>query len=399
MSQSIDMVKPTLLYMANGFCAYGGGNCVLAWSLQALCKEWDITLFCSFSPDFEAINKHFGTDLRESDFTIKVLPFPFKHVNKLDSDPFSAQRMAWLMRFCQSISDKFDAVMTCDDEFDFGRPGIQYTHFPHMQRHMEAFRRIEGLSDLQRLRMFLTGKLRPWLLISGISLSRIRRNLMVTNSNWTANVLRKTYDVEPVVVYPPVRWNGPEVPWKERSNTFVCLGRLSPAKRLVEIIGVIEAVRARGYDIELRIIGDEDYLAGREYIRLIEGRIAAAGNWVHLHQSVSREDLESLVANCRFGIHGMLDEHFGIAPAELLRAGCIVFVPDSGGQVEIVGDHPELRYDSDDDAVEKICQVLADQETESRLRMALSERSELFSETQFMKNISKVVDDFTRKIR
>jgi hypothetical protein len=29
----------------------------------------------------------------------------------------------------------------------------------------------------------------------------------------------------------------------------------------------------------------------------------------------------------------------------------------------------------------------------------LSERSELFSETQFMKNISKVVDDFTRKIR
>jgi glycosyltransferase involved in cell wall biosynthesis len=105
------------------------------------------------------------------------------------------------------------------------------------------------------------------------------------------------------------------------------------------------------------------------------------------------------VANCRFGIHGMLDEHFGIAPAELLRAGCIVFVPDSGGQVEIVGDHPELRYDSDDDAVEKICQVLADQETESRLRMALSERSELFSETQFMKNISNVVDDFTRKIR
>jgi glycosyltransferase involved in cell wall biosynthesis len=42
----------------------------------------------------------------------------------------------------------------------------------------------------------------------------------------------------------------------------------------------------------------------------------------------------------RYGIHGMLDEHFGMAPAELAAAGCIVFVPNDGGQVEIVDDDP-----------------------------------------------------------
>jgi len=389
--------KPTLLYMSTGFCAYGGGNCVLAWSLQALREEWDITLFCSYVPDFDAINKHFGTDLKSSDFAVKRLPFPLNHVNKLDPDPFSAQRLAWLMRFCQRISHKFDAVMTCDDEFDFGRPGIQYTHFPHMQRHMEAFRKVENLSSGQRLSMFLRGQLRPWILISGIRLSRVKSNLMVTNSHWTADVLRKTYGVEPVVVYPPVRWDGPNVPWVERGNTFVCLGRLSPYKRLLEIIDVIAAVRARGHDVELEIIGDEDAISGKDYVHRLKDRMTAAGDWVRMHQSISREELERLVSGCRFGIHGMPDEHFGIAPAELTRAGCLVFVPNSGGQVEIVGDHPELRYDSDDDAVEKICQVLADEKTESRLRKALGERSELFSETHFMNNIKKVVSGFKRK--
>ena len=43
-----------------------------------------------------------------------------------------------------------------------------------------------------------------------------------------------------------------------------------------------------------------------------------------------------------------------MAPAELARAGAIVWVPRGGGQMEIVGHEPALMYDSDDDAVTKI---------------------------------------------
>ena len=391
--------KPTLLYVSNNFCAYGGGNCVLAWSLQALRSDWDITFLCSEKPDLNSINRHFGTDLNAEDFTVRTLPFPLNYANKLDPDPFSAQRLAWLMRICKKISQEYDVMMTCDDEFDFGRPGIQYTHFPHMQRHIETFLEIDHLSEGQRLRKFLSGKLRPWLLISGIRLSQIKQNLMVTNSNWTADVLREVYGIDPTVVYPPVRWGGIPVPWDKRRNAFVCLGRLSPFKRLLELIGVIEAVRARGHEVVLEIIGDEDAIAGREYTRDLHKRIGQAGGWVRLHQSVSRAELERLVSECRYGIHGMLDEHFGIAPAELVRAGCVVFVPDGGGQVEIVGEQPALRYQSDDDAVDKICRVLTDRELESRLHRNLADRAERFSENSFMTNIRKVVADFHRKIK
>ena len=208
-------------------------------------------------------------------------------------------------------------------------------------------------------------------------------------------MLRQIYDVEPVVVYPPARWNGPQRSVEERRNSFIALGRISPLKRYVEIIDIIEQVRARGFEIELDIIGDGSAADG--YVQKVKNRMARAGDWVHLHKAVDRQQLEDIVSNCRFGIHGMIDEHFGIAPAELMRAGCIVFVPNNGGQVEIVGEHPELKYDSDDDAVEKICRVLADQETQSRLRQALHERSALFCESHFMSHIQKVVTDFANK--
>ncbi len=399
MTDNSSSQKPTMLFVSNGFTAYGGGNCVVAWSLMALRETWDITFFCAQKPDFKAINRHFGTDLQASDFSIRKLPFPLNKIKKLDPDPFSIQQLAWMMRICQSQSHKYDMVMSCDDEVDFGRPGLQYTHYPHLRNHLDALRTVENLSPRQRLGKLLSGKLRPWLWVSRISLARIKRNLMVTNSNWTANLLRETYGVEPVVVYPPVRWGGPETPVSERRNAFVCLGRFNPEKRYVEIIDIIERVRARGFDVELEIIGDKDAISKDEYVQAVENRIKKAGNWARKHISVSREELEELVSGCRYGIHGMLDEHFGIAPAELMRAGCIVFVPNSGGQVEIIGENPELRYESDDDAVEKICRVLADEETRNRLQNKLAEQSALFSETHFMEHIRQVAADFAKTDR
>jgi glycosyltransferase involved in cell wall biosynthesis len=312
----------------------------------------------------------------------------------LDPDPFSAQRLAWLMRSCQSRCNEYDVVVSTDDEIDFGRPGVQYTHYPHMERHLQDFRRLEGLSPGQKFLGLLTGKVRPWLFISGIRLSRLRRNRMVTNSHWTAHRIKQVYGVDAVVLYPPVLWSGAIPGWAERKPAFVALGRLSPDKRLMEMIDIIERVRERGFPVELEIIGNEDQVAGQAFIRQLETRIARAGDWVHLHDSISRPELETVISRCRFGLHAMIDEHFGIAVAEMMRAGCIVFVPDNGGQVEIIGNEPGLRYGSDDDAVEKICKLLMDEKEQLRLQSSLGHRSELFSELKFMEGMREVVADF-----
>jgi glycosyltransferase involved in cell wall biosynthesis len=74
----------------------------------------------------------------------------------------------------------------------------------------------------------------------------------------------------------------------------------------------------------------------------------------------------------------------------MARAGCVVFAHDSGGQREIVAD-PLLLYASDDDAVRKIENVLANDALQVRLQAALKERSERFSTSRFMESVRRLV--------
>lgn len=83
-----------------------------------------------------------------------------------------------------------------------------------------------------------------------------------------------------------------------------------------------------------------------------------------------------------------------MAPAELARAGAIVWVPRGGGQMEIVGRDPALMYDSDDDAVRKILSTLASASEQQRLREKLAAISEQFSTARFMEQVRAIVNDF-----
>ena len=102
-----------------------------------------------------------------------------------------------------------------------------------------------------------------------------------------------------------------------------------------------------------------------------------------------------MMASHRYGIHGMGEEHFGMAPAEMARAGAIVWVPRGGGQMEIVGNEPALMYESDDEAVEKITRTLASASEQQRLRDRLAATSEQFSTTAFMAEVRSIVDGFS----
>lgn len=82
-----------------------------------------------------------------------------------------------------------------------------------------------------------------------------------------------------------------------------------------------------------------------------------------------------------------------MAPAELARAGCIVWVPAGGGQTEIVGQEPALMYHSDDDAVAKIVRTLSDPLEQQRLHTVLA-GAERFSTANFMRQVREIVDTF-----
>ncbi len=84
------------------------------------------------------------------------------------------------------------------------------------------------------------------------------------------------------------------------------------------VIRILEKVREAGHDVHLHILGGlDDSPFGA---RLQE--LAAPRPWVSLEgRTFGRKKLE-LMAGHRFGINACENEAFGIAPAELVKAGC-----------------------------------------------------------------------------
>ena len=387
-------IKGSVLFPVTQWRRIGGDISVVAWALQALKADWDVTILCLENPDFDALNSIYGTSLHAADFRIILLPAVYRWICELDPDPQSIQPLALLNRACQKIAAEFDVVLSCDKEMEFGCPGIQYIHFPYLAEHLSALTAMEGLGPAKRLAGLITGKFRPWMLLSNIKPSKLCDNITIANSKWTADLASRVYGTSADVIYPPVSWGQETGRENPDPLSFVAVGRFAPKKGQHRIIEILQQVRDRGFGVNLHIVGDPGPPAKRRYCEQILQMATPADHWIHLHVGVARPELIKIVDRCQFGIHATQDEHFGIAVAEMLRAGCIVFVPDCGGQVEIVGEEPLLRYQSDSDAVEKICCLLEDPPEQARLKRALATRSHQFSEEAFMHSLRRTVARF-----
>jgi hypothetical protein len=108
----------------------GGGDFVAAWMLQALRDGHELSLLAWRPPDLAACNRYYGTSLRAGDFRLHVVPGLVRALGRLTPTPTSFLKDTYLVRRSFPLTAPYDVVMTCNNETDFGRPGIQYIHYP-----------------------------------------------------------------------------------------------------------------------------------------------------------------------------------------------------------------------------------------------------------------------------
>jgi len=367
----------------------GGGNGVAAWFLQALAREHRVTVLSWRPVDVAPIDRFFGTSLLEVAFDTLGVPPPW--VTMLDHLPIPASlvRNALLMRFTRRVSSRYEVVLGVYNEADFGRRGIQYVHYPTYLRP----RPDVDMRWYHGSRRLLGGYYRLADRIAGLSLDRVRSNLTLANSDWTARHVERLLGVTARTVYPPVADPDPPRPWEERARRFLLVGRISPEKEIERAMRILSRVRRHAPDVELTIVGTCDPRT-RHYRRRLVGFASSLGSWITFHENMSREALRALMASSRYGIHGMREEHFGMAPAELVRAGALVWLGRGGGQVEIVGGEDALLYDTEEEAAEKIASVLSNPAEERRLREHLHARGERFAPERFVGEVREIVATF-----
>ena len=133
----------------------------------------------------------------------------------------------------------------------------------------------------------------------------------------------------------------------------------------------------------------------RDYRKLILELQNKNASWLFVEENLSRVELGQMLANHRYGIHGRANETFGISVAEMVKAGCIPFVPASGGQAEIVGANSLLTFQNSHEAVERIINVISDPEKVDRLQRLLKTRASSFSierfEAEFLSFVTKMI--------
>jgi glycosyltransferase involved in cell wall biosynthesis len=218
-----------------------------------------------------------------------------------------------------------------------------------------------------------------------------RDDLVVANSRWTADVLRSRRGMNiDRVIYPPVVGSASQVPWEGREAGFTILGRVSPEKRIDRVIDIIGRVRACGHDVHLHIIGP---IGTDAYGALVRRKVDQNAAWCFGDGAKAGAEKMNMLAKHRYAIHGRDGEAFGIAVAEQVLAGCIPFVPDSGGPPEIVG-HADLCYRDEDEAVAKITAVLQSEARQQSLREHLSQQAGRFATETFMREFRAMVADF-----
>lgn len=358
----------------------GGANCVAAWMVDALQDVSALSIVTLEPSDWTRINAHYGTHVDPGKIAEHVEAPRLAPILDAASLRLALVRLGVVLRAARRLDREvgYDLVMGADNEMDFGRVGLQYVHYPALH-HFEHdarprwFHRIPPLVGIYR---------QLALRAAGFSIERALANRTLVNSQYIADRFRALYGVVPEVLHPPVPGPFPEVPWSQREDEFVCLGRLSPEKEIAKVVGILEAVRARGHAVRLRLIGPP--ARDRGFRRELDRLLARHAAWVRIEGSLSRRDVAERVSRCRYGIHGMVGEHFGIAVAEMQRAGCLVFAPARGGPAEILGGDRRLLYDDPSAAVERIDRVLRDAALREDARRASAVRSDRFTAERFV---------------
>ena len=152
------------------------------------------------------------------------------------------------------------------------------------------------------------------------------------------------------------------MPWEERENGFVCIGRIHPGKRLDWIIETIARTRRIAPRLRLHIVGtrgqktEEVMSASADSPR--SSRPTRRGSTCTRTCPVTswRTWPPASVTGFTAGGRALRDRPRRDGPAPVAST----FVHDSGGQVEIVGNDPRLTFDSTEQAVERISAVVSD---------------------------------------
>lgn len=360
---------------------YGGGEFVTLVIANTLAQNnYDVILFTNEEINQREIEKFFGKSL---DPSIKAIVRP------------STVQRGGLLDFYQTIFRSYIFKSKCDIWIDsysncvFPWTNISYIHFPFLNHYYYRPK-------------FPYLKSRNILPVGGLPHTFFEKNfvnydgkLILANSHFTADEIRRFSGKKAEVLYPPVSSinfnNNPETLTKnQRKNLVVTISRFAPFKRLEEIPYIASLTEP---NIHFAIIGRVHHRDTLLSLQKLTEKLGLKDR-VKFFPDASRMEMKQILKNAKIYLHTMIGEHFGISIVEAMAMGCIPIVHDSGGAKEFVP--KEFRYKTAQEAAAKITKETYEWSPEEAIKTV--KIADKFKEENFSIEFMKLFKRYEEKI-
>jgi glycosyltransferase involved in cell wall biosynthesis len=318
---------------------YGGGEFVAAVIANTLAKNnYEVILFNNEEVNQLEIKNFLGESLHPS---IKVIVNP------------SLVTPRGLLDLYQTIFRSYTFKSKCDVWIDvyscrvFPWTNICYMHFPFLNHY--SYR--PKFPYLKSRYIQPVGGL-PWAILEKNLISD-NGKLILANSRYTADEIKRFSGKRAMVLYPPVpsiffEKNYEKLTENQRENLVVIVSRFDPTKELEKIPLIALLTES---DIRFAIIGRVHYANTLLLLQKLVKKLDLVDR-VQFLPNISKFEMKKILKSAKVYFHTRVGEHFGISIAEAMAMGCIPIVHDSGGAKEFV---PEcFRYKTIYDAAKKI---------------------------------------------
>jgi alpha-1,2-mannosyltransferase len=323
----------------------GGGQLVVAAAAHAFSTQREVTLAGIGKFDPARYLEWFGIDL--SNFKIKTLPIA------LSAFGLYSRLLIWYPAE-KAITSNTDVVFL--DEYNY-RPMLrkrksfnfkffEYIHFP-IEKSVGLGKESDPYVTERYSRFPLNVYWEVYLKLLRLV---VRKNpfetadVVLTNSKWTAKVVKDSYGELPIVLNPPIPPNvepKKEVPpsFDERVNSVVMVGRFTEEKRYEWVIKQV-ASKLKGL-MKFYIFGGAGTPVSIHYknsLMSLASKVGLEGSEkidgrgdIYFISDAPRYLINTTIDKSKVFLHATINEHWGIVVAEAMARGLPILVHKSGG--------------------------------------------------------------------
>lgn len=367
----------------------GGAERLCLSAMEALkARGHRVSLVTVERTDWPSIQDKFGSLVRPDEevyFSAQLLS------QKLKSIPLaSGYFLIFAMQLASTrLGRKYDLTLnTFGDAID-SFADVSYVHFP--LRAALEFSQVPAFTHASLWRF-----LGP---IYNVAMSVCEEmspsRLLLTNSVFMKDVIRKSLHRVPVVVYPPVdvesfsRGKGAD----KDDGLVVVVASYAPKRHLEQIPLIAKYAECARFVV----IGKTNEYSELT-LRGLEDRIATlgVGDRVTLLKNLPFGELLEILSRAKVYLHVMPFDHFGISVVEAMASGCVPVVPRSGGPwMDILGGEQGVfgfSYESAAEAGVQIERLINDEALRRRIAEKASLRAREFDKSVFMRRLADVVE-------